>query len=81
MSKFIHIRVPNSQKGGTTVAYDFDKATRIVHFVIGKCNSNETYCKRIGRAVTGGRLAKGKRVQELLVPENAGVADTIVRSL
>lgn len=81
MIKFIHIRQANTAKGGTTIAYRFNAETRIAEFVVGKCNSNETYCKRIGRAVTGGRLNKGKRVQQTFIPEGHGVADIVARTV
>lgn len=85
MTKFVHIRHYTWDgkvyaKGGHTIAYNFDPETRQAVYTEAKCNDRDHYNKKIGRAITGGRLAKhgGTQVQ---VPEDQRVADFIVRHL
>ena len=83
-TKFIHIRARRIngsvlEKGGITVAYDFDPYTRIARFAVAHCSKRDNYCKRIGRDVAQGRLLFGN--QQAVVPEGSSIAATIVGAL
>ena len=60
--KFMHLRQEDelgnlSATGGLTVAY---AETEIgVEWVYSLCNPHDHYCKKVGRAITLGRLKKG----------------------
>src|ERR1700731_667897 len=56
--RFIHIRQPNSQKGGKTFAYVATKD--LVEFAMAECSSRDNYCRKTGRAIATGRLNAGK---------------------
>lgn len=75
MIKFIHIRT--GLKGGTTIGYSFDGVGNRVVYAVAKCNANENYNKKIGRAVTTGRLNKG-RGQIVNIPEGEKITDFII---
>lgn len=82
MTKFIHLRKGTlfgelSPKGGATIAYDFDPETRVVAFVAAQCSRDAHYNKKVGRAVSGGRLRKYGG-EKLNVPEGSSVADTVL---
>lgn len=82
MTKFIHIRRSSllgelSPMGGLTVAYDFDPEARVVAFTTAKCNDREHYNKKVGRAVTEGRLSKYGG-EKLNVPEGEHVTDIVL---
>ena len=84
-TKFIHIRARRAngsvlEKGGTTVAYDFNPETRIAHFAVAYCSKRDNYCKRIGRDVASGRL-KWPPADKVHIPEGQSVASTIVEAL
>lgn len=84
MIKFIHIRrgigAGLQEKGGITVAYDFDPGTRVATFAVAKCSLKDNYCKAIGRAVSTGRLLH-RAGNSVRVPEGHSIARTVVASL
>lgn len=56
--RFLHVRIPESQKGGKTVAYEVDDDT--IRFAIAKCSHRDNYCRKTGRSIAFGRLSAGK---------------------
>jgi len=47
-------------KGGTTVAYIYDKTTgNIIHLAKANVSNKDTYRKKLGRIIATGRLLKG----------------------
>lgn len=54
--------------GGATIGYVRDG--NIVLFTIARCNKKDTFCRRIGRAITRGRLLLGKNVAKIEVPDD-----------
>jgi hypothetical protein len=62
MCKFLHIRNTEAGqvtgKGGLTVAYS--QAEGNLYYAVARCSSRENFCRKIGRAVSRGRLAEGK---------------------
>ena len=89
-TKFIHIRSYRvngpllehviNERGGTTIAYDFNPETRMASFAVAHCSKKDNYCKAIGRAIAGGRL-KSVIYRFVHVPEGESVAQTIVDNL
>lgn len=85
--KFIHIRpvkfgkvTEAAEKGGTTIAYDFDPVTRIALYSVAHCSKKDNYCKRIGRDVATGRLIQGNK-HPVHVPEGSTVVSAIIGAL
>lgn len=76
MTKFIHIRT--GLKGGITIGYNFDPLTRVVRYAVARCNSKENYNKKIGRAVTTGRLG-AYHDRAFTIAENERIVDAIIR--
>jgi glycerol-3-phosphate dehydrogenase len=59
---FIHIRERDAQgristHGGFTIAYRQTAPDEVV-LATAMCNEKDNFCRRIGRAIAGGRLAK-----------------------
>jgi hypothetical protein len=74
---YIHIRDHKDGKdgkktvvsnGGATIGYVHD-GTHVV-YTIAKCKYPDVFCRRVGRAITRGRLMSGKDVKVLEVSEN-----------
>ena len=64
--KFMHLRQEDeeenlSAKGGLTIAYA--ESEHGVEWAYAICNSHDHYCKKIGRAISLGRLKKGAGFQ------------------
>lgn len=80
-TKFIHIRsfvgTRLQEKGGTTIAYDYNPDTHEARFAIAKCSHKDNYCKRIGRDVATGRLFNKPQVVQIADDETT-VAGAVV---
>ena len=70
MTRFLHVRnIEDSEtgthacKGGATVAYDV--VDGVVQFAVAICSTRDNFCRRIGRAVSEGRLKDGHKVMTL----------------
>lgn len=87
MTKFAHFRDrdfayvggPLKLKGGCTAAYF--EADGVVTFSVARCNDNENFNRKIGRAVAEGRLLKGKQVQTVTLAEGQTAYEAIVEAL
>ena len=55
--------------GGATIGYIRDGNK--VMYSMAFCNPKDTFCRRVGRAITRGRLLKNKDVDILEIPANA----------
>lgn len=60
--KYIHLRNYDvygypTTKGGKTIAFQVDGDK--VRYAIAHCNEGDNFCRRIGRLIAAGRLAKG----------------------
>lgn len=80
MTKFIHIRrgigAGLQEKGGATIAYEFNPDTRQAQYAVAKCSTRDNYCKKIGRDIAQGRLLNRVPVV-LYIPEGETVAGFI----
>ena len=63
-------------KGGTTVAWQYDDAHQKIIYALAHCSDKDNFCRKTGRAVSSGRLAAGKHVEE--VPYKDMTGDTII---
>lgn len=48
-------------KGGTTIAYEVvntDNNTKIINYAVARCNPQDNFNRKIGRAISEGRLTK-----------------------
>ena len=54
--QFMHYRSANGTKGGATVAILPDAATKTALFAISRCGPHDIFNKKIGRAVSSGRI-------------------------
>jgi len=82
MTKFVHVRNYTwdgavHPTGGHTIAYEYNPDTRVAAYAVAHCSPKDHYNKKIGRAVSSGRL--GKSAATCNVPEGAHVADAITR--
>ena len=79
MIKFIHIRT--GLKGGITIGYKLELTPhfRRVTYAVARCNSKENYNKKIGRAVTTGRLHAGHTRVFAVADNNEKIVDIIIR--
>ncbi|MDE3023598.1 MAG: hypothetical protein KGI54_17430 [Pseudomonadota bacterium] len=80
---FMHFR-QETHKGGFTVAYrkvpDDGYHLPRIEFTIARCHEGENFNRRIGRAVSSGRLLKGKDVITIRdVGEKEDIRDMICR--
>ena len=57
--RFIHINHP-SLKRRTTAAFRYEDNKKVIEFSVAECSKKDTYCKRIGRTVSFGRLTSHK---------------------
>lgn len=53
-TRFVHIRTANNK--GTTVAYRFNDEANVIEYATSKVGKKDQFNRRIGRAVTTGRL-------------------------
>jgi hypothetical protein len=92
MIKFAHFRNLQdtwggqevSIKGGYTACYEevqTSETARTLAFTLAKCNNHENFNKKIGRAVSEGRLKAGKGVQTLQLEEGQSAYDAILETL
>jgi hypothetical protein len=61
---YIHLRYTDAdgallQQSGITVAYRFDPREGAFAVAFARCHDNDNYNKKIGRAITTGRMAHG----------------------
>ena len=54
--QFMHYRSANGTKGGATVAILPDAVTKTALFAISRCGPHDIFNKKIGRAVSSGRI-------------------------
>ena len=60
-TRFVHIRTPNNK--GTTVGYRFNDAEQVIEYATSRVHkTKDQFNRRIGRAVTTGRLDSGRQV-------------------
>ena len=57
-TRFVHIQDP-SLKRRVTAAFRYNDEEQLVHFSVAQCSKKDTFCKRIGRTVSHGRLLGG----------------------
>lgn len=55
--------------GGATIGYIVDGDT--VMYAVAKCKVPDVFCRRIGRAITRGRIATGRNVSFVYIPKDA----------
>lgn len=75
---YIHVRDHKTDKGGNktvvsnggaTIGYMVD-GTKVA-FTVARCNEKDVFCRRVGRAITRGRLLADKNVSLIEVPEKS----------
>ena len=60
---YVHLHQHNHDKqinpyGGVTIGYSIHR--NVVHYALAKCKSVDRFNRKVGRAITTGRLRKGK---------------------
>lgn len=56
--KYLHLRSTENPNIAVTIGYLFDRENKQVHYQVARCSHGDSFCKRIGRAIAGGRYAK-----------------------
>lgn len=84
MCRFAHFREINrgeiATKGGTTIAYDFSDTE--IKYGVAECSRRDNYCRKIGRAIAGGRLEQHPRtIQVEQMHTNSEVINMILENL
>lgn len=83
-SRFVHIQ-DAALKRRVTAAFRYNDKNQTIEFSLAQCSKKDTFCKRIGRTVSHGRLTSDHHVRiipyESLHGETGfkAVTETVVR--
>jgi hypothetical protein len=72
-SRFVHIQ-DNNLKRRVTAAFRYNDERQIIEFSLAQCSKKDTFCKRIGRTVSHGRLNSNHDVR--IIPYESLDGDT-----
>lgn len=73
--RYIHVRDHKTGKtgevtvvsnGGATIGY-MQNGEKVI-YTVSRCNEKDVFCRRVGRAITRGRLLAGKQVKLMEAP-------------
>lgn len=80
MCKFIHLRnAHNMSRGGMTIAFDTipqPDGSLVVEAALAICSTRDNFNRRLGRAISEGRLRKGVAIR-MTAPPEVSISDVV----